>query len=60
MKLHIVYHSPQEHTDIKKIKGIIPRVGDSIRDTDLGYIVKEVIFDYDRNIIIIDTKRPNE
>ena len=60
MKMHIKYHNPQEHTEIVKKVKIIPRIGDTIRDTDLAYIVKEVTFDYDRNIIIIDTKRPDE
>lgn len=62
MKLEILFHNPQEDIKIiKKTKGIIiPRIGETIIDTDLTYIVKNVTFDYDRNRIIIDTKRPNE
>jgi len=57
MKTHLLFKDR-----ISQINSIdtLPRVGDTIIDTDLTYIVKEVIFNYDNATIGIRLKRPNE
>lgn len=39
-------------------RNTIPRVGDTIIDTDLYYEIKEVVWNYDNNTIFVYAKRP--
>lgn len=36
----------------------LPGVGDTVKNNDLTYIVKEVVYNYDRSEIRINLKRP--
>ena len=56
MKVFLVYepHGLKYSIDII----MLPRVGDTVKNNDLTYIVKEVEFDYDKDEIRVNLKRP--
>ena len=51
-----------DHSGERKfmIRSDIPRVGDTIIDTDLYYEIKEVVWNYDDNTIFVYAKRPEK
>lgn len=62
MIVKIVFYetSGQQRTaDMKLMRNeFIPRKGDVVKDNDLTYIVQEVVFDYDRNVVTVVCNRP--
>lgn len=62
MKTKLLFNRNHPTERSFKINSInaLPRVGDTVIDTDLTYIVKEVIFNYDNDEICVILKRPDE